>query len=531
MNLKQPRTCACRLVLPGLIVLTAGVFLPRTRAEDKPDFARWEKEIAAFERRDREQPPPKNALLFVGSSSIRLWDLSKSFPGVAAINRGFGGSQLADAVHFAPRIVLKYEPRMVVLYAGDNDIAAGKTPEQVHADFQAFVRTVHKELPKIRIAYISIKPSLRRWHLIDSIRQANALIEAECKKDKRLLYLDVVAPMLGGDGKPRPELFAKDGLHLNEKGYALWAALLKPHLKAVGVGTVPAKEKRRVLAADKGRVAIVNGAGAIEWEYANKAECHDLSRLPNGNVLLSTGPATIAEVTPDKKIVWRHESKPAAGNKGRVEVHAFQRLADGRTLIAESGNRRLIEVDRDGQIVKEVPLTVEKPDPHRDTRMARKLENGHYLVCHEGDGAVREYDADGKVVWSYRLDLGGRPRSPGHGPEGHGTEVFGAIRLPSGNTLIAGGNNNRVLEVTPRGKIVWKIDHDELPGIRLAWVTMLQVLPNGNVIVGNCHAGPDNPQLFEVTRDKKVVWTFKDFKTFGNSLAAAQVLGLKGVRR
>ena len=178
--------------------------------------------------------------------------------------------------------------------------------------------------------------------------------------------------------------------------------------------------------------------------------------------------------------------------------------------------------------IHEVPLTVEKPDPHRDTRMARKLANGNYLVCHEGDGKVREYDRAGKIVWTYALDLAGQPRSPGHGPEGHGTEVFGAIRLPNGNTLIAGGNNNRVLEVTPQGKIVWSIEHDELPGIRLAWVTTLHLLPNGNLIVGNCHAGPDNPQLFEVTRDKKIVWTFKDFKTFGNGLAAAQVIGLKG---
>ena len=160
--------------------------------------------------------------------------------------------------------------------------------------------------------------------------------------------------------------------------------------------------------------------------------------------------------------------------------------------------------------------------------MARKLANGHYLVCHEGDGAVREYDGDGKVVWIYKLDLAGRPRSPGHGTEGHGTEVFGAIRKPDGNTLIACGNGNRVIEVNPKGEIVWSIGHDELPGIRLAWVTTLQLLPNGNLIVGNTHAGPENPQLFEVTRDKKVAWTFKDFTTFGNGLAATQVLDVQG---
>ena len=107
-------------------------------------------------------------------------------------------------------------------------------------------------------------------------------------------------------------------------------------------------------------------------------------------------------------------------------------------------------------------------------------------------------------------------------------EVYGAIRLTNGNTLIAGGNNNRVIEVTPEKKIVWQIEQKDLPGISLAWVTTLQALPNGNIIIGNCHAGPQNPQLIEVTRDKKVVWTFKDFKLFGNSLASAQVLDVKG---
>src|SRR5262249_37471428 len=202
--------------------------------------------------------------------------------------------------------------------------------------------------------------------------------------------------------------------------------------------------------------------------------------------------------------------------------HAFQRLPDGLTMIAESGNRRIIEVDKDGRIVRQISLTVDHPNSHRDTRLVRKLANGHYLVCHEGDGVVREYDGTGKVVWSYALDLAGRERSPGH--DGHGTEVFGALRLPNGHTLIAGGNNNREMEVTPEGQIYWRVDQNELPGIRLTWVTTLQMLPNGHLIIGNTHAGPDNPQLIEINRDKKVVWTFKDWQTFGNDMAAAQVL-------
>jgi hypothetical protein len=286
----------------------------------------------------------------------------------------------------------------------------------------------------------------------------------------------------------------------------------------------------RVLAGDKGKVAIVDATGKVQWEYANKTETHDLHLLPNGNVLLTLPKSTVGEVDKDGKIVWQFECKPKEGSKDRVEIHAFQRLEDGLTMIAESGNRRIIEVDKDGKIVREVPLTVEKPSSHRDTRMVRKLANGNYLVCHEGDGKIREYEPSGKVVWTYVMELGGRPRSPGHGVEGHGNEVFGAVRLPNGNTLIAGGNNNRVLEVNPKGEIVWKLDQSELPGIKLAWVTTLHVLPNGNIIVGNCHAGPENPQLFEITRDKKVVWTFKDFKTFGNGMAAAHVLDIKAIR-
>jgi len=279
---------------------------------------------------------------------------------------------------------------------------------------------------------------------------------------------------------------------------------------------------RRVLGADRGKVAIVDAAGKVVWEYPNPFSVHELVRLANGNLMFQSGPATVVEVAPDKSVVWTYTSKPKEGYRGPVEVHAFQRLDDGRTMIAETGNVRIIEVDRAGTIVKEVPLRVDNPNPHRDTRQARKLANGHYLVCHEGDGVVREYDGDGKVVWSYALDLDGRPRTPGH--DGHGTEVFGALRKADGNTLITTGNGNRVIEVDPAGKVVWSIGQDELPGIRLSWVTTIKLLPNGNIVVGNCHAGPENPQLFEVTRDKKVVWTFKDFKTFGNDLAAATVL-------
>ncbi len=288
----------------------------------------------------------------------------------------------------------------------------------------------------------------------------------------------------------------------------------------------------RVLGCDKGKVTILAADGKTsEWEVPCRVTAHDLQLLDNGNLLMPTSNTTIVEMTPDKKVVWEHTSEPKEGYKGKIEVHAFQRLANGRTMIAESGNGRIIEVDAAGKIVHQVPLTRDKPSSHSDTRQVRKLDSGNYLVACESDGKVREYDADGKIVWSYSIELGARKAAPGHGVEGHGTSVYSAIRLANGNTLIGGGNNNRVLEVDPAGKIVWSIDQKELPGITLAWVTTVQALPNGNVVFGNCHAGSENPQLIEVTRDKKVVWTLKNFDIFGNSLAVAQVLDVPGVVR
>lgn len=289
--------------------------------------------------------------------------------------------------------------------------------------------------------------------------------------------------------------------------------------------------EHRVIGADKGHVAIVNAKGEVEWEHPCKGTPHDLHLLENGNLLWIEADSSVVEVNKAKEVVWRYTPKQKEGYTGRIEIHAIQRLADGRTMVAESGNQRIVEVDREGKVVAEVPLKVDNPHPHRDTRLARKLASGNYLVCHEGDGAVREYDPKGKVVWTYKLDLAGRPRSGGHGPEGHGTEVYSAVRLASGNTLIGCGNGNRVIEVDREGKVVWSLEQKELPGITLAWVTTVQALPNGNILVGNCHAGPENPQLIEVSREKKVVWQMRDFKIFGNSLATALLADVAGANR
>lgn len=192
----------------------------------------FRQEIEAFERQDLLSPPPADATLFLGSSTIRLWpDLAQDFPSLAVVNRGFGGSQIADSIRYAPRIVIPCRPATVVFYAGDNDLAAGKSPDQVCADYRRLVALLHDALPKTRILFLSIKPSPARMHLLDAIRQTNARIREGCRPDPRLAYVDVFIPMLDPQGAPRGELFAADGLHLNPQGYALWAQILAPLLQ------------------------------------------------------------------------------------------------------------------------------------------------------------------------------------------------------------------------------------------------------------------------------------------------------------
>lgn len=211
-------------------VVAAAFVAPALATAQQPDpFAKWEKEIAGIEKRLTDAPPKKGGVLFVGSSSIRLWKLKEAFPN--ATNVGFGGSVIRDSTHFASRIILPHEPAMIFLYAGDNDVASKRTPEQVRDDFTAFAKLIHEKLPKTRILYLAIKPSLKRWGQYETQTKANAMVKAVCAKDDRLTYLDTVTPMLGTDGKPKPELFVKDGLHMSDKGYAIWNEIVKKHLK------------------------------------------------------------------------------------------------------------------------------------------------------------------------------------------------------------------------------------------------------------------------------------------------------------
>lgn len=190
----------------------------------------WKDAIAAFEKQDAESPAEPGMVLFVGSSSVRLWDLPKWFPDLPVLNRGFGGSTIIDAVHFVDTLVLKHQPAVIVLYSGDNDLAGGLSAEQVHRDFQEFVKVVRKELPETPIVYMCVKACTARWKNAEEIKEANGLIAAQCAKDDSLTYVDVWDAMLDADGQPRPDLLRDDGLHMVDAGYQIWVDQLRPVL-------------------------------------------------------------------------------------------------------------------------------------------------------------------------------------------------------------------------------------------------------------------------------------------------------------
>jgi lysophospholipase L1-like esterase len=194
--------------------------------------SQWEPDIAQFEAQDRASPPRPGSIVFVGSSSIKMWTtLDRDFPGVPVLNRGFGGSEAGDVAQFAERIVVPYKPPVVVFYAGDNDLAAGKTPAQVLTAFQSFVATMHRDLPATRIVFVSIKPSIARWSIVDKMRAANQLVRNYVRTDDRLSYVDVFTPMLDASGQPRRELYIEDGLHMTPAGYAIWRDLIGPAIR------------------------------------------------------------------------------------------------------------------------------------------------------------------------------------------------------------------------------------------------------------------------------------------------------------
>jgi lysophospholipase L1-like esterase len=215
------------------LFLCFALLAPALHAEPVAAPSKWEKEIARIEKVHPAKPEEKGGIIFIGSSSIRMWSsLAEDFPKHRVANHGFGGSQVSDSVEFVDRIVIPYEPRLIVMYAGGNDINAGESAESVATDFRTFVEKVRAKLPHVEIAYISIAPNPRRWKQVETVKQANTLISKFCSETPKMKYIDVFTHMLGADGLPKPDIFLKDQLHMNPKGYAIWKEIVAPQLGA-----------------------------------------------------------------------------------------------------------------------------------------------------------------------------------------------------------------------------------------------------------------------------------------------------------
>lgn len=210
----------------GLAVVLGAVVAPAVA--QSPDPARFEKDIAAFEAEDRAAPPAPGATLFVGSSSIRYWDVARAFPQRRSIKRGFGGSHVSDSIYYADRIIVAYQPSLIVFYAGDADVAAGKTADRIAGDTRTLVGMIHAKLPGIPTVIIGTKPSPLHWKHIETIRRANALVKDFVAGDPLVAFADVDAALIGSDGAPRADFYVENGLNLNERGYAAWTDAVRP---------------------------------------------------------------------------------------------------------------------------------------------------------------------------------------------------------------------------------------------------------------------------------------------------------------
>jgi lysophospholipase L1-like esterase len=214
---------------PAAVLLGQGA--PASRYAETRNYSQWEKEVAAYETADRENPPPKGGVLFIGSSTIRLWKtLAEDFAQHKVINRGFGGSEIVDSTHFADRLIFPHEPKQVFLRAGGNDIHAGRAPKEVAADFAEFVRVVHARLPKAEVLYIAVNPAPARWGETDKYRALNRLIRKMALEMPRVGFVDAFDVSLTPEGDARPDLFVKDGLHFSAAGYKRLAERVRPFL-------------------------------------------------------------------------------------------------------------------------------------------------------------------------------------------------------------------------------------------------------------------------------------------------------------
>ena len=227
-------------VLNAVVLLALLILLPGSNAADAPTAHAFEKDIAAFEAADQKSPPPQHAILFVGDSTFTRWkSIHDDLPEYTVINRGFGGSTMADLLYFTERVVLPYKPRLIVVQEGGNDLHSGRTPEQLLADVKAFVEKVHAALPDVPIAIGSIVPNSARWSQAEIRKRANTLVKEYISTAKNVTYIDMYDAFLGPDGKPNDDLFVADRMHPSAAGYQLRARLTKPFLGTPDVKAAP----------------------------------------------------------------------------------------------------------------------------------------------------------------------------------------------------------------------------------------------------------------------------------------------------
>ncbi len=232
MNHRLTRPLLLALALTAALPVAALTPLAPPQVPEQVSNVAWAQDMVQFAKADQATPPAKGGILFIGSSSIRMWEtLAADFPGQNVINRGFGGSEVRDSTWYADRIVTPYAPCKVFFYAGDNDLNSGRSPQQVRDDTVAFVNRVHRDLPQTTVEIISIKPSPSRANLLPAVQEANALVREALKGVPRTGFNDIYTPMLGADGQPRASLFREDMLHMKPEGYAIWRKALAPKVE------------------------------------------------------------------------------------------------------------------------------------------------------------------------------------------------------------------------------------------------------------------------------------------------------------
>ena len=193
---------------------------------------RWAETIQGFVASDQQSPYPAGGAVFTGSSSIVRWNtLQEDFPDLDPLNRGFGGSQLSEVRVYLDDLVIKHRPEVVVLYAGENDIAFGRSAEDVFNDYIAIVAEMRRELPETRLVFISVKPGPARWDRVGEVRKVNSMVMEFAARDPLLDYVDVFTPMLNAQGEPIPELFVEDGIHMTPAGYEIWTSVIEPYVR------------------------------------------------------------------------------------------------------------------------------------------------------------------------------------------------------------------------------------------------------------------------------------------------------------